>query len=142
VLLSVPGQRRAPVTEQAKVDLRPHVQSHNIEEISPGTVGDATHLFMVRRPLLFRLLLELRRKLLDLRPCPLAILQEQSRVEIDAAGDLKLCGVAMLVANLVGLLECGIELLHGSDVTHRAYLVGCSSAFDEQHLADRAHSDR
>jgi hypothetical protein len=59
---------------------------------------------MIRGPFFFRLLLEFRGELLDLRPCLLAILQEERCVEFDTAGDLQLCGFTVLVANLGGVL--------------------------------------
>jgi hypothetical protein len=61
---------------------------------------------VVRGPSLFRLLFKFRSELLDLRPCLLAILQEQSCIKLDAAVDLNLCGFTMLAANLDGALEC------------------------------------
>ena len=100
-LLSVPRQRRTPITEQTKVDLGPYVDRYNVQQLFPSTVSDALNLLMVCWPLFFGLLLECRRVLQDLRPFDLAILQEQLRIEVDATVDMDFGCLPMLKAYLV-----------------------------------------
>jgi hypothetical protein len=55
----MPRQRGTSVTEQAKVDLGPYVQSDNVQQISSRTIGNALHFLVICWPFGFRLLFEL-----------------------------------------------------------------------------------
>lgn len=98
----MPRQRCAPITEKAKVDFSSHIQCDYVQQIFAGTISYALHLLVVCRPLLFRLLLELRCLFKDLRPCLFTVLQEEPRVEVDAAADVQFGRSAVLLAYLRG----------------------------------------
>jgi hypothetical protein len=68
--------------------------------MSLRSVGNALHFLQIVWPFCLGGLLETRGMFQDLRPCLLAILQEETRIKLNAATDWKLCRLAMLVSNL------------------------------------------
>jgi hypothetical protein len=96
----MPCQRSTPIAEQSEVDLGPHIQRHNIKKFRPSAIGYALHFFMICWPLLFGLLLKFRCMLQNFWPSLFAVLKEKASVELDAATNLELCGLAVLETDL------------------------------------------
>ena len=109
----MPRQRCTPITKQAKINLRPHIQRHNIQQLAARAVGNTSHLLVIRGPLRLGSLFEYGRVLQHFWPPLLAVFQKQARIEFDAALDLQLCGLAVLVADLCGGGVCMLALRCG-----------------------------
>jgi hypothetical protein len=138
-VLGMPRKRSAAIAEQAKIDLSPDVYRHDIQQFSSRAVGNALYLFMEVWPLHLRSFFKFRRVLEDLRPSLLAVLEEETRVELDTTSYLQFCGLTMLVANLctISRIPLGVAVRRGEghdDVTRCTYLVGSSAALYKQHL--------
>jgi hypothetical protein len=87
----MPCQRRTSVAEQAEIYLGAYVQGDDVKKFAPGAVGYASHFLVVGGPFRFGLHLKCCGGILDLGPCLFTIFQEKTRIELDAAADLKFC---------------------------------------------------
>ena len=96
----MPRQRRTPLAEHAKVDLRPHVDGDDVQEAEPGPGRYAAHFLVVGGPFRARCFFEDARVAEDGRPVLVAVLEEERCVEGDAAVDGGGGGRAVLVADL------------------------------------------